>query len=62
MAKWWIGEMVNRLAYHCSQLHGGYGFMKEYFVARSFVDVRPGTIAGGTTEVMKLIVGKMMGL
>jgi acyl-CoA dehydrogenase len=62
MAKWWIGEMVNRLAYHCTQLHGGYGFMKEYFVARSFVDVRPGTIAGGTTEVMKLIVGKMMGL
>ena len=62
MAKWWIGELANRIAYHCTQLHGGYGVMKEYYVSRALVDLRAGTIAGGTTEIMKLIIGRMMGL
>ncbi|MDY7031064.1 MAG: acyl-CoA dehydrogenase family protein [Thermodesulfobacteriota bacterium] len=62
MAKWWITEMVNRIAYHCTQLHGGYGCMKEYFVARAPGDVRFMTIAAGTTEIMKVIIGNMMGL
>lgn len=62
MAKWWIPEMVNRIAYHCTQLHGGYGCMKEYYVARVPGNVRYMTIAGGTTEVMKLIIGNKMGL
>jgi len=62
MAKWWISEMVNRMAYHCTQLHGGYGCMKEYYVARVPGHVRSMTIAGGTTEIMKLIIGNKMGL
>ncbi|MDY7031065.1 MAG: acyl-CoA dehydrogenase family protein [Thermodesulfobacteriota bacterium] len=62
MAKWWITEMVNRIAYHCTQLHGGYGCMKEYYVARAPGDVRLLTIAAGTTEIMKVIIGNMMGL
>lgn len=62
MAKWWISEMVNRVAYHCTQLHGGYGCMKEYYVARAPGDVRFMTIAAGTTEIMKVIVGNIMGL
>ena len=62
MAKWWTSEMVNRIAYHCTQLHGGYGCMREYFVARVPGDVRLLTIAAGTTEIMKLIIGRMMGL
>jgi len=62
MAKWWISEMVNRIAYHCTQLHGGYGCMKEYYVARVPGHVRYMTIAGGTTEIMKLIIGNKMGL
>ncbi|MDI6776210.1 MAG: acyl-CoA dehydrogenase family protein [Syntrophales bacterium] len=62
MAKWWIPEMVNRVAYHCTQLHGGYGCMKEYYVARAPGDVRYMTIAAGTTEIMKVIIGNIMGL
>ncbi|MDY6854410.1 MAG: acyl-CoA dehydrogenase family protein [Thermodesulfobacteriota bacterium] len=62
MAKWWISEMVNRISYHCTQFHGGYGYMKEYFVARASGDVRYSTIAGGTTEIMKVIIGRMLGL
>ena len=62
MAKWWIPEMANRLAYHCTQLHGGYGCMKEYYVARVPGDLRSLSIAGGTTEIMKVVIGKMMGL
>jgi len=62
MAKWWITEMLNRLAYHCTQLYGGYGCMKEYYVARVPGDVRFMTIATGTTEIMKVIIANMMGL
>ncbi|MDY6969671.1 MAG: acyl-CoA dehydrogenase family protein [Spirochaetota bacterium] len=62
MAKWWISEMVNRIAYHCTQLHGGYGCMSEYYVARVPGDVRPMTIATGSNEIMKVIIGRMMGL
>ncbi|MHB1126354.1 MAG: acyl-CoA dehydrogenase family protein [Bacillota bacterium] len=62
MAKWWITEMVQRVAYHCLQLHGGYGFMEEYPVSRAYRDVRMQTIAAGTTEIMKRIIAKEMGL
>jgi acyl-CoA dehydrogenase len=62
MAKWWISEMANRVAYHCLQLHGGYGFMEEYPVARRYRDARSLTFIGGTTEIMKVIIGRMMGL
>ena len=62
MAKAWIPEMANRIAYHCVQLHGGYGYMEEYPICRFARDVRIFTIFAGTTEVMKVIVGRMMGL
>ena len=62
MAKWWIGEMVNRIAYHGVQLHGGYGFMEEFEVCRLYRDVRPHSIAGGSTEVMKQSIAKRLGL
>jgi len=62
MAKAWISEMANRVAYHCVQLHGGYGYMEEYPICRFARDVRVIPIFAGTTEVMKLIIGRMMGL
>jgi len=61
MAKWWIPEMINRVAYHCVQLHGGYGYMEEYEICRAYRDVRVTTIGGGTTEIMKEIIGKLLG-
>ncbi|MHB1126356.1 MAG: acyl-CoA dehydrogenase family protein [Bacillota bacterium] len=62
MAKWWISEMINRVAYNCIQLHGGFGFMDEYPVSRVYRDLRMQTIAAGTTEIMKRIIAKDMGL
>lgn len=62
MAKAWIAEMANRVAYNCVQLHGGYGYMEEYPICRFARDVRIIPIFAGTTEVMKVIVGRMMSL
>ena len=62
MAKYWIGEMANRVAYDCLQLHGGYGYMEEYPIARHFRDVRVHTIYAGTSEIMKLIIARKLGL
>lgn len=62
MAKYWCTEMQNHVADRCLQLHGGYGYMTEYPVARAFVDARASTIYGGTSEVMKEIIGRSMGL
>ncbi|MBI5968435.1 MAG: acyl-CoA dehydrogenase, partial [Deltaproteobacteria bacterium] len=62
MAKWYNAELANRVAYHCVQLHGGYGYMEEYEICRHALDVRMGTIGAGTTEVMKVIIARMMGL
>ncbi|MDR7301192.1 acyl-CoA dehydrogenase family protein [Haloactinomyces albus] len=61
MAKWWLSEMNKRVVDRCLQLHGGYGYMAEYPVAKAFLDSRVQTIYGGTTEIMKEIVGKSMG-
>ncbi|MEV0190851.1 acyl-CoA dehydrogenase family protein [Kitasatospora purpeofusca] len=58
MAKWWATELQKRTADRCLQLHGGYGYMSEYPVARAFTDGRIQTIYGGTTEIMKEIVGR----
>jgi len=55
-------EMVNRAAYDATQIYGGYGFMAEYEVARLYADLRSVSIAGGTTEIMKEIIGRLMGL
>ncbi len=62
MAKWYNAELANRVAYQCVQLHGGYGYMEEYEICRDALDVRMGSIAAGTTEVMKTILSRMMGL
>jgi len=62
MAKAWIGEMVNRVAYHAVQLHGGYGYIEEYRICRLYRDVRSLSIFAGTTEIMKLIIARSLGL
>jgi alkylation response protein AidB-like acyl-CoA dehydrogenase len=62
MGKWWLAEMANRVAYHCVQIHGGYGYMEEYLICRLYRDVRPQTIVGGSTEIMKRILVRMMKL
>jgi acyl-CoA dehydrogenase len=57
-----IGEMVNRMAYQAVQLHGGYGTMEEYCISRLFRDARSLFIFAGTTEIMKLIITRRLGL
>jgi alkylation response protein AidB-like acyl-CoA dehydrogenase len=61
-AKWWTTELQNRVADRCVQLHGGYGYMLEYPVARAWLDSRVQTLYGGTTEIMKEIIGRGLGL
>jgi alkylation response protein AidB-like acyl-CoA dehydrogenase len=60
--KWWTTELQVRTADRCLQLHGGYGYMREYPVSRAFVDARIQTIYGGTTEIMKTIIAKDLGI
>jgi len=62
MAKWWTTELQKKVVDTCVQLHGGYGYMLEYPVAKAFVDSRVQTIYGGTTEVMKEIIGRSLGV
>jgi alkylation response protein AidB-like acyl-CoA dehydrogenase len=61
-AKFWCTELQKRVVDACVQLFGGYGYMTEYPIARAYADARVTTIYGGTTEVMKSIVAKDMGL
>jgi len=61
-AKWWTTELQGRALDRCLQLHGGYGFMNEYPVARAYADSRVTRIYGGTTEIMKEVVGRDLGL
>jgi alkylation response protein AidB-like acyl-CoA dehydrogenase len=61
-AKWWTTEMLRRVVDMGVQMHGGYGYMMEYAIARAYVDARVQTIYGGTTEIMKEIIGRGMGL
>ena len=62
MAKWWCTELQKRAVDRCLQLFGGYGYMVEYPIARAYADARITTIYGGTTEIMKEIIGKSLGL
>ncbi|NED57564.1 acyl-CoA dehydrogenase family protein [Micromonospora sp. WMMD1219] len=62
MAKWWCTELQKRVVDRCLQLHGGYGYMREYPVARAYLDARVQTIYGGTTEIMKEVIGRSLGL
>ncbi|MFB5284154.1 acyl-CoA dehydrogenase family protein [Peribacillus sp. Hz7] len=62
MAKWWITDMARRISSQCMQLHGGYGYMEEYKVARRYRDIAVFPIFAGTNEIMKVIIAKRMGL
>jgi alkylation response protein AidB-like acyl-CoA dehydrogenase len=57
-AKFWCTELQNKVVDRCLQLHGGYGYMREYPIARAWADSRIQTIYGGTSEIMKEIVGR----
>ena len=61
-AKWWATELEKRVIDSCLQFFGGWGYMEEYPIARAYRDARVQTIYGGTTEIMKEIIGKSLGL
>jgi alkylation response protein AidB-like acyl-CoA dehydrogenase len=62
MAKWWCTELQGRVLDRCVQLHGGYGYMLEYPIARAYADARVTRIYGGANEIMKEIVGRSLGV
>jgi alkylation response protein AidB-like acyl-CoA dehydrogenase len=62
MGKWWTTELQKKTVDKCLQLHGGYGYMSEYPISKAYLDTRIQTIYGGTTEIMKEIIGRGMGL
>ena len=62
MAKWWVTDLQKRLSSECLQLHGGYGFMREYPVSEDYADAAVQSIYAGTNEIMKVIIAKRMGL
>ncbi|WP_137293163.1 acyl-CoA dehydrogenase family protein [Nocardioides dongxiaopingii] len=62
MAKWWTTELQKKFADQGVQLHGGYGYMSEYPISKAYTDSRIQTIYGGTTEIQKEIIGRMLGI
>ncbi|XP_072473566.1 long-chain specific acyl-CoA dehydrogenase, mitochondrial isoform X2 [Notamacropus eugenii] len=58
MAKYWASELQNSVAYSCVQLHGGWGYMWEYPIAKAYVDARVQPIYGGTNEIMKELIAR----
>lgn len=62
MAKWWITDMARKISADCMQLHGGYGYMEEYKIARRYRDIAVTPIFAGTNEIMKVIIAKNLGL
>jgi len=62
MAKYWTSDLENRIIDECLQLHGGYGYMWEFPIARAYVDARVARIYGGTNEIMKEVISRSMGL
>jgi acyl-CoA dehydrogenase len=62
MAKWWASDLQKRAAAECLQLHGGYGFMKEYPISGDLVDAAVQSIYAGTNEIMKRIIARRIGL
>jgi alkylation response protein AidB-like acyl-CoA dehydrogenase len=61
-AKWWTTELLGRVVDSSLQLHGGYGYMDEYPISRLYCDARVTRIYGGTTEIMKDLIGKALGV
>jgi alkylation response protein AidB-like acyl-CoA dehydrogenase len=62
MAKWWTTDLQKRVVDECVQLHGGYGYMLEYPIARAYLDARVQSIYAGTNEIMKEIIGRSLGV
>ena len=62
MAKWRLTDTARKISIECMQLHGGYGFMEEYKIARRYRDVPVASIYAGTNEIMKKIIAKNLGL
>jgi len=62
MVKLFSSELANRVAYNCVSLHGGYGYMKEHPICQWFTDVRLYNIGAGTTQIMKEVIAKELGL
>lgn len=62
MAKYWITDTAREISADCMQLHGGYGYMEEYKIARRYRDIPVASIYAGTNEIMKMIIAKNMGL
>ena len=62
MAKWWTSDLQKRVLDQCVQLHGGYGYMLEYPIARAYLDARVQSIYAGTNEIMKEIIGRSLGV
>jgi acyl-CoA dehydrogenase len=60
MAKWWVSESYSKVADECLQLHGGYGYMQEYAVARHYTDSRISRIYGGSNEIMKMLIARSL--
>ncbi len=61
IAKLFCCEAAFQIADRCLQIHGGYGYMNEYPISRAWRDARLGTIGGGTSEVMKDVIGGSLG-
>jgi citronellyl-CoA dehydrogenase len=62
MSKLFAADLAQRVIYDCLQFHGGYGYIEEYDIARTYRDMRLLPIGGGTSEVMKEIISKYSGL
>lgn len=62
MAKWKLTDSARKISAECMQLHGGYGYMEEYEIARRFRDIPVASIYAGTNEIMKTIIAKNLGL
>jgi acyl-CoA dehydrogenase len=60
MAKYWLSDLQGKIVDECLQLHGGYGYMNEYPIARMFRDARVQRIYGGTNEIMKLLIARSL--
>lgn len=57
-AKYWVSDLLSKVVDECVQLHGGYGYMLEYPIARAYVDTRANRIYGGTNEIMKELISR----
>lgn len=62
MAKWWTTDLAKSVIGECLQLHGGYGYMEDYAIARRYRDIAVMSIYAGTNEIMKTIIAKNLGL